>query len=225
MVELVREIVLPKGGYGGHPEIEIGLMRLYHITHDAIFLDTASFFIQERGRIDDNDQLYFDREAIARGGDPYDKRGSEMKPGFKKPRDYSCMQAHGPLTEQDTIEGHCVCAMYFLTGAADYTSTVPSKHQDIQFKVEQLFWNTVNQKMYITGGIGSVARNEGFGPDYWLPDLQAGGCCFSETCASFGLIMFCERLLRGSLRGIYGDTMERALMNCMLGAVGTDGKY
>jgi DUF1680 family protein len=224
MVELVREVVLPKGGYPGHPELELGLIRLYEITQDQIFLDTAGFFVRERGKKDENGQLYFDREAIARGGDPYDSLGGEVRPSFRYPRDYAYMQAHLPIVDQMSIEGHCVRAMYYVTGAAHYALMKPSETKDIQEAVQRLFNNTVNQKMYITGGIGSVARSEGFGPDYHLPDLQAGGCCYSETCASFALIMLCERLLRQSLRGVYGDVMERALLNCVLGAVGMEGK-
>lgn len=223
-VELVRKTVVPKGGYPGHQEIELGLLRLYEITGEEQFLDVAGFFITERGKVDENGQTYYDRESIARGSDPYDFLGNETRAPFRFPRDYAYMQAHVPLVEQTSIEGHCVRAMYFLAGAAHYALLRPSETQDIQEAVHRLFNNTVNQKMYITGGIGSVARSEGFGPDYHLPDLQAGGGCYCETCASFGLIMLCERFLRQSLNGAYGDVMERALLNTVLGAVGLEGK-
>ena len=222
MVELVRKVVLPKGGYPGHQELELGLVRLYEITRDDIFLDTAGFFIRERGKHDENDQTYYDREAFARGADPYNFLGSENKSSFRHPRDYAYMQAHIPLVTQKSIEGHCVRAMYYLIGAQHYSLMAPDT-KDIQGAVQHLFNNTVNQKMYITGGIGSVARSEGFGPDYFLPDLQAGGCCYSETCASFGLIILCEKLLRENLHRVYGDVMERALLNCVLGAVSMQG--
>ena len=224
MVELVRQVVLPKGGYPGHEELELALMRVYEVSHDEIFLETAEYFIRERGKQDEDGRSYYDRESFARGADPYDFLGPEVRPAFRYPRDYAYMQAHVPLVDQTTIEGHCVRAMYYLTGAQHYALTKPSETEDIQNAVLRLFNNTVNQKMYITGGIGSVARSEGFGPDYYLPDQQAGGCCYSETCASFGLIMLCERLLRGELKGLYGDVMERALLNCVLGAVSMQGE-
>lgn len=223
-IALVRKTVLPRGGYPGHQEIELGLARLYEATGEDEFLDTAGFFIRERGRVDEAGQTYYDRESIARGADPYDFLGSEMKPSFRFPRDYAYMQAHVPIVDQTSIDGHCVRAMYYLTGAAHYALLRPSEAEDIRQAVQRLFDNTVNQKMYLTGGLGSVARSEGFGPDYHLPDLQAGGGCYSETCASFGLIVLCERLLRRSLDGVYGDVMERAFLNCVLGAVGLDGK-
>lgn len=226
-VDLVRKTVLPKGGYPGHQEIELGLLRLYELTGEEQFLDVAGFFVRERGKVDENGQTYYDRESIARGSDPYSWRGNETiaPPPFRFPRDYGYMQAHAPLVEQTSIEGHCVRAMYYLTGAAHYALLRPSETEDIKKAVLRLFNNTVNQKMYITGGLGSVARSEGFGPDYHLPDRPGdGGGCYCETCASFGLIILCERLLRQDLNGAYGDVMERAFLNCVLGAVALDGE-
>jgi DUF1680 family protein len=223
MVDLVRKIVVPKGGYPGHQELEIGLLRLYDITGDSVFLDTAAYFIRERGTRDEKDEIYFDREAFARGGDPYAHLGTECKAWFSKPRDYAYMQAHTPLVKQTTIEGHSVRAMYYLTAAQHYTLVGKSETDDIKDAVARLFANTVNTKMYVTGGIGSVTHCEGFGPEYHLPDLNEGGGCYSETCASFALIMLCERMLRAELKGLYGDVMERALLNCVLGAVGMQG--
>ncbi|KAG8407207.1 hypothetical protein J3458_020697 [Metarhizium acridum] len=133
------------------------------------------------------------------------------------------MQAHMPLVDQQTIEGHCVRAMYFVTGAAHYAFVKPSETKDIQDAVQRLLNNAVKQKMYVIGGLGSVAEYEGFGPDYHLPDLQAGGGCYSETCASVALVFLCERLLQSCPNRLYRDVMERALLNCVLGAVGSQG--
>lgn len=223
-VDLVRKVVLPKGGYPGHEELELGLMRLYEVTGEEPFLDTARYFVRERGKVDKDGQSYYDRESRARGGDPAnDFLSGAVRPPFRFPRDYAYMQAHAPLVDQVSIEGHCVRAMYFVTGAAHYALLRPSEAQDIRAAVHRLFNSTINRKMYITGGLGSVTRSEGFGPDYHLPDLQSSGGCYSETCASFGLIMLCERLLRQSLDSVYSDVMERAFLNCVLGAVGLDG--
>ncbi|KAK8216913.1 hypothetical protein M8818_001876 [Zalaria obscura] len=224
MVDLVRKIVVPKGGYPGHQELEIGLLRLYDITKERVFLESAEYFIRERGTRDAKDEIYFDREAFARGVDPYEHLGTEYKAWFRKPRDYAYMQAHTPLAEQTTIEGHSVRAMYYLTAAQHYTLVSGTESKDIEDAVVRLFENTVRKKMYVTGGIGSVTQCEGFGPEYHLPDLNEGGGCYSETCASFALIILCERMLRAELKGLYGDVMERALLNCVLGAVGMQGK-
>ena len=223
MLELVRKIVFPRGGYPGHEEIEIGLLRLYEITGDEIFRESVGYFLRERGTPDEKGESYYDREAFERGADPYDHLGSEYRGWFRKPRDYAYMQAHIPLIEQETIEGHSVRAMYWLTGAQMYALCTPDDSAEVKESVRRLFDNTVNRKMYITGGLGSVERIEGFGPEHYLPDLNEGGCCYSETCASFALIMLCSRLLQGELKGVYGDVMERAFLNVILGSVGTDG--
>lgn len=225
MVDLVRKVVMPKGGYPGHQELETGLLRLYDITGDSVFFDTAEYFIRERGTRDEKDEIFFDREAFARGADPYEHLGTEYKAWFSKPRDYAYMQAHTPLVKQTTIEGHSVRAMYYLTAAQHYTLVGGSKTNDIRDAVARLFASTVNKKMYVTGGLGSVTHCEGFGPDYHLPDLNEGGGCYSETCASFALIVLCERMLRAELKGLYGDVMERALLNCVLGAVSMQGEF
>lgn len=131
MIELIREVVLPKGGYPGHQELEIGLMRLYELTKDELFLDTAGYFIQERGKKDAKGEIFLDREAFERGGDPYSMWGIDYKPWFHAPRGYEYAQAHAPLTEQKTIEGHSVRAMYFLTAAQHYSLVNGSESKKI----------------------------------------------------------------------------------------------
>ena len=64
-----------KRGYPGHEEIEIGLLRLYEMTGDPLPLKLARYFILERGQRDENDEIYFDHEARARGGDPLRPHG------------------------------------------------------------------------------------------------------------------------------------------------------
>lgn len=223
MLDLVRSVIFPKGGYPGHEELELALMRLYDITKEQSLLEAAGYLVRERGSKDKNGDSYFDREARARGEDPLDFFGNDSRATLGIPGGYAYMQAHAPLLEQCSIEGHCVRAMYFLTGAAHYALNDPACSHGVHDAVQLLFDNTVRQKMYITGGIGSIREFEGFGPNYRLPDLQIDGC-YSESCASIGLIMLCERLLRHSLKGVYGDVIERAFFNCILGAISANGK-
>ncbi|KAG5765765.1 hypothetical protein H9Q72_006167 [Fusarium xylarioides] len=217
-VVLLHNTIIPNGGYPGHQELELALMRLHQVTQDRLYLETAGYFVRERGKHDDQGRTFFDRECTARGVD-YEVDFSGC--GFRRPRDYAYMQAHLSLTEQPEIDGHCVRAVYFLTGALDYAYA--DNATDVEEAVERLFGDIVNKKMYLTGGLGSVTQNEGFGPAYHLPDLQHGGGCYSETCASFGLAMLCERFLRRSLKAVYGNVLERALLNCVLGGLGADG--
>uniref|UniRef100_L2G963 Duf1680 domain protein n=1 Tax=Colletotrichum fructicola (strain Nara gc5) TaxID=1213859 RepID=L2G963_COLFN len=75
-------------GYPGHQEIEIGLLRLYEMTKDPLLLQVAQYFILERGTRDEKDEIYFDKEAWARGNDPGDWLSFEFRPTYRMPRDY-----------------------------------------------------------------------------------------------------------------------------------------
>src|SRR5689334_1225114 len=56
-----------KRGYCGHQEIELALIKLYHLTGDRRRLELAAYFINERGH---QPPHYFDEEAVNRGDDP-----------------------------------------------------------------------------------------------------------------------------------------------------------
>jgi len=73
----------------GHEEIEIGLVRLYNLTSDKKYLETARFFIDERGNII----------------------------GHKLYGEYS--QDDVPVIEQSRAVGHAVRAGYLYCGIAD----------------------------------------------------------------------------------------------------------
>lgn len=106
-------------------------------------------------------------------------------------------QAHVPIEEQETIEGHSVRAMYLLTAAADLVREDPSSNYEKLTKaIDRLWANMVDCKMYSTGGIGAMSQWEGFGIDYFLPQGTDEGGCYAETCASIGIMMFADRLLK-----------------------------
>ncbi|MHB8093926.1 MAG: glycoside hydrolase family 127 protein [Candidatus Aminicenantales bacterium] len=73
----------------GHEEIEIGLVKLYRITGKKKYLDTARFFIDQRGN--------------AEGHDLYGEYA----------------QDHKPVVEQTEAVGHAVRAAYLYSGMAD----------------------------------------------------------------------------------------------------------
>ncbi|ETI25852.1 hypothetical protein G647_02629 [Cladophialophora carrionii CBS 160.54] len=229
-----------KQGYPGHQEIELALLRLHEMTHDPLPLKLARYFILERGRHYEDDggdnhtpkgdaaEIYFDREARARGADPYEHMGSEHKPWYHEPRDYAYQQADRPLAEQTQLRGHAVRAMYYLTGATDLVRVIGDQDpavRKVQPALSRLWRDLVDSKLYITGGIGSVTQWEGFGDAYALPDLESQGC-YAETCATFALIHWCHRLVHlrdAELRSEYADVMETCLYNAFLGAVNTQG--
>lgn len=211
-------------GYPGHQEIEIGLLRLYELTHDPLSLELASYFINERGHRDDKDEIYFDKEAFARGADPYEHIGSEHKAWFRDVRDYAYQQADEPLVDAIEVKGHSVRAMYFYTAATDLArlSSDDDNARKLKAALDRLWRDMVDKKMYVTGSLGSVRQWEGFGPAYILPDLEQEGC-YGETCATFALINWCARMLHLDLDAEYADVMEIALYNGFLGAVNQDG--
>src|SRR6185312_1076238 len=75
-----------KRGYCGHQEIELALIKLHAATGERKYLDLATYFINERGRL----PHYFDIEAVARGEDP--------KQFFQRTYEYN--QSHKPVREQ-----------------------------------------------------------------------------------------------------------------------------
>lgn len=204
-------------GYPGHPEIELALLRLHYRTGDTKHLKLASYFVAERGNPSGmNGQHFFEYEREKRGDDPYKRPGYHTEAG-------GChwyYQAHLPIIEQLTIEGHSVRAMYLLTAAADLarTGTFPKE------PIYRLWNNMVNAKMYVTGGIGSIKQYEGFGRDYFLPQGTDEGGCYAETCAAIGVMMLAQRILQFDLDRKFGDIMELAFYNAVLTAMSADGR-
>ena len=192
-----------KRGYCGHEEIELALVRLYHLTGERKHLDLARYFIDERGR----QPHYFDQEARERGVDP-------AKFYFGS---YEYNQGHLPVREQDKVVGHAVRAMYLYSGMAD----VAAEFGDVALKtaLDRLWDDLMSKRLYVTGGMGPSARNEGFTADYDLPNESA----YAETCAAVGLVFWASRMLRVDLDGRYGDAMELALFNGALAGVSLDG--
>lgn len=193
-----------KKGYPGHEEIELALVKLYRVTKDERHLKLASYFVEERGK----QPRYFELEARARGTAESDHWG-------RKGHAYS--QAHLPLRQQETVEGHAVRAMYLFSAAADLVQETGD--EELFSTCEKLWNNTVNRRMYITGGIGSQAYNEGFSTDFDLPSSRA----YAETCAAIGLFFWGHRMLQINPDRKYADVMERALYNGILSGMSWEG--
>ena len=190
-------------GYCGHQEIELALVKLYHLTGERRQLDLARYFIDERG----SQPHYFDQEALARGADPL---------AFtQKTHEYS--QSHLPVRQQDKVVGHAVRAMYMYSAMADLAAEL--NDADLKRACEALWDDVMLTKMYITGGLGPSEHNEGFTKDYDLPNATA----YAETCASVALIFWAQRMLHFDLNGKYADILETALFNGALSGLSRDG--
>lgn len=87
--DLVAKVFGPQGNPRpcGHPEVEIGLAKLFESTHDQRYLDLLRFFIDTRGRADRGRGLY---------------------------GEYA--QDHAPVLEQGEAVGHAVRLAYLQSG-------------------------------------------------------------------------------------------------------------
>ncbi|MCV9997096.1 glycoside hydrolase family 127 protein [Pararhizobium sp. YC-54] len=191
-------------GYCGHEEIELALVKLARVTGQKKYLDLSKFFIDERG----SEPHYFTEETIRDGRDPVNF--------IQKTYEYS--QSHLPVRDQKKVVGHAVRAMYLYSGMAD----IATEYSDdsLTAALEALWDDLTTKQMYVTGGIGPAAANEGFTDYYDLPNESA----YAETCASVGLVFWANRMLGRGPNRRYADIMEQALYNGAMSGLSLDGK-
>ncbi len=189
----------------GHEEIELALYKLADVTGNESYRDMALEFVDRRGTSD-----YLDTEHLrSRFIDCWHDRNPYHAP-------YG--QAHLPVRQQTTAEGHAVRALYLYSAMADlawYYGDAGLKNACLA-----LYQNIVDKRMYITGGVGSSGTLERFTTDYDLPNDTA----YAESCASIALAMFCKRMTRLTGEARFMDTAEQALINTVLAGVAMDGK-
>ncbi|MBV9851555.1 MAG: glycoside hydrolase family 127 protein [Armatimonadetes bacterium] len=183
-------------GYPGHPEIELALVKLWRVTGERRYFDLARFFVVNRGR-----KFFADEH-----GTPHEEYRGEY------------WQDHLPIREHAAIVGHAVRAGYLYSAVVDVAAETGDA--ELLQMAERVWDNTTNRRMYVTGGIGSSAHNEGFTGDYDLPNLTA----YQETCASVAMMMWNQRLNLITGDSKYADILELALYNGFLAGVSLDGR-
>ena len=191
-------------GYPGHEIAEMALVRLYEATGEDRYLQLSRFFIDERGK----QPCYFGQEKHECGHEDADKK--QIK--------YEYHQAHLPVRQQAEAVGHAVRAVYLYSGMADIARL--TKDESLYAACRRLWESIVNEKMYVTAGIGGTHIGEAFSFPYDLPDDTA----YAETCASIGLAFFARRMLEIAPEAEYANVMERALYNGILSGMALDGK-
>lgn len=190
-------------GYCGHPEIELALVKLGRATGEQRYLDLARYFVDERGA----QPHYFDAEARARA----------EAPGGYHFGTYEYSQSHLPVREQDKVVGHAVRAAYLYSGMADVATEFGDA--TLLTALQALWAHLTTKNLYVTGGFGPSALNEGLTFDYDLPNDTA----YAETCAAVALVFWASRMLGLGPDRAYADVMERALYNGALAGLSLDG--
>jgi DUF1680 family protein len=191
-------------GYPGHPELELALIKLGRVTGEKRYIDLAKFFVDERGQ----DPLFFEQEA----------RDRDEKPGGFYFGTLEYCQAHKPVRAQTEVVGHAVRAAYLYAGMADVATEFAD--DTLTGPLETLWSHLVDRNLYITGGFGPSARNEGLTEDYDLPNQSA----YAEICASVALVFWASRMLGRGADRRYGDVLEQALYNNALAGLSLDGE-
>ena len=183
-------------GYCGHPEPELALIRLWKATGDKRWFTLSQRMIEHRG-----DKIF----------------AAEHKTPVER-YDGTYWLDDMPIREHTEIKGHAVRAAYLMSGVADIARETGDA--GLIEMLQQVWRNTTQKRIYITGGIGPSAANEGFTVDYDLPNLTA----YQETCASIAISLWGHRmtLLLGDAK--YMDVVETALYNGLLSGIGLDGK-
>jgi DUF1680 family protein len=126
-------------------------------------------------------------------------------------------QDHKPVREQREVTGHAVRAMYLYCGMADVAAATGDR--GLVTALESIWRDVVERKMYVTGGIGPSASNEGFTVPYDLPNDSA----YAETCAAVGMALWNHRMFLMSGDGKYADVLERVVYNGLLSGVSLAG--
>jgi DUF1680 family protein len=126
-------------------------------------------------------------------------------------------QDHMPIREQREIVGHAVRAMYLYCAVADVAGITGDS--GLWNALGAIWSDVVLTKMYVTGGIGSSASNEGITEPFDLPNESA----YCETCAAIGMALWNQRMFLATGEARFADVVERELYNGFLSGVSAGG--
>jgi len=210
-------------GTSGHQQIEFALIALYRATGEQRYLRLAEFLLNERGKKPSVFEQEYERLSSTRTMDFLGRtipvRGLHDRFYRRDPEkfDTSYCQDHLPVREQSEAVGHAVRAVYLYAAMADVV--YETGDAGLLAALNRLHDSVALRRMYVTGGIGPSAHNEGFEKDYDLPNESA----YQETCATVGLALWNHRMLKLTGDGRYADLMELSFYNSFLGGVSQEG--
>ncbi|MBY9015981.1 MAG: glycoside hydrolase family 127 protein [Candidatus Lokiarchaeota archaeon] len=227
-------------GVPGHEEIEMALIELYRITENSRYLSLAEEFINRRGNISNfktyvvNQYLNMlftlgsakkknqEFQSSLEGENTVKEEESEVAEWiseltlkdqiklFIENLKGNFIQSNVPVREIFEPVGHAVRAMYLFCGIADLYSEIGDK--TLLNALRRVWLKMIKARMYITGGIGSEKRIEGFKKDFALKNEDS----YSETCAAIGNMMWNLRMLQITSNCKYADLIESIMYNAML---------
>lgn len=196
-VEQMMRVNGPEGQHWvtGHQEIELALVRLYRHTGEEKYLRYAQWLVEERGHGHLKVPLFKDKAFFV--------------PEY--------CQDDRPVRELERVTGHAVRAMYYYSAVTDLAAILGEASYDEAMR--RVWNNVVPANLYLTGGIGQSAHNEGFTRDWSLPNLTA----YCETCAAIGMAMWNQRMNFTHAESKYADMVEREMYNGILSGISLGG--
>ena len=178
----------------GHEEIELALLKLADYTGVEKYRQLAEFFLNQRG-------LRYE---------PCGHPDMVILPEYD--------QSEFPIRELDEAKGHAVRAAYLYIAMAMLAKE--RKDEQLAQVCQNLLTGIVEQKLSITGGVGSEGHGENYGKPYALPNRT----CYNETCAAIALALFAKEMQALQVSSVYGDVIERILFNGFLSGLSLNGK-
>lgn len=130
-------------------------------------------------------------------------------------------QDHQPVARQREAVGHSVRAAYMYAAMAELVGHTGNRQYLDALK--RLWEDAVYKKMFVSGGVGLLARgdvHESFAGAYDLPNEQPD----VDTCSVIGLVFWAHRMNLLEPDGQFGDVIERILYNRFLAGVSLDGR-
>jgi DUF1680 family protein len=181
--------------------------KTYISGHEGLKIGLLSLYRQT------SDRRYLDLAKFfldERGKDDYPRQGE-----YAIDRTYA--QDHAHVVDQTEAVGHAVRATYLYIPLADIAA-LTGRPQYLR-ALDRIWEDAVYRKSYVTGSIGSIRFHEQFGAPYELPNLSG----WSETCASYGNVLWNQRMFLLHKDAQYLDYMERILYNGFLDGVSLKG--